>query len=66
VSRGQYDARLYTDDKVKLARALERDVSHTLALIKYDPSPSPARGKECEIATAPSESAILSMAVAQS
>lgn len=32
VSRGQYDARIYTDDKVKLPRALDRDVSHRSAL----------------------------------
>jgi ATP-dependent exoDNAse (exonuclease V) alpha subunit len=32
VSRGQYDARIYTDDKVKLARALSRDVPHRSAL----------------------------------
>ena len=32
VSRGQYDARIYTDDKAKLARALSRDVSHRSAL----------------------------------
>ena len=32
VSRGQYDARIYTDDKVGLARALNRDVSHRSAL----------------------------------
>jgi ATP-dependent exoDNAse (exonuclease V) alpha subunit len=32
VSRGQYDARIYTDDKVKLGRALDRDVSHRSAL----------------------------------
>jgi conjugative relaxase-like TrwC/TraI family protein len=32
VSRGQYDARIYTDDKVKLVRALNRDVSHRSAL----------------------------------
>jgi ATP-dependent exoDNAse (exonuclease V) alpha subunit len=32
VSRGQYDARIYTDDKVKLARTLDRDVSHRSAL----------------------------------
>ena len=30
VSRGQYDAHIYTDDKVKLARALNRDVSHSI------------------------------------
>jgi hypothetical protein len=32
VSRGQYDARIYTDDKVRLPRALDRDVSHGSAL----------------------------------
>ena len=32
VSHGQYDARIYTDDKVKLARSLDRDVSHRSAL----------------------------------
>ena len=32
VSRGQYDARIYTDDKAKLTRALDRDVSHRSAL----------------------------------
>ena len=32
VSRGQYDARIYTDDKLKLPRALGRDVSHRSAL----------------------------------
>jgi ATP-dependent exoDNAse (exonuclease V) alpha subunit len=32
VSRGQYDTRIYTDDKVKLVRALDRDVSHRSAL----------------------------------
>ena len=32
VSRGQYDARIYTDDKARLARALNRDVSHRSAL----------------------------------
>jgi hypothetical protein len=32
VSREQYDARIYTDDKVKLALALNRDVSHISAL----------------------------------
>ena len=32
VSRRQYDARIFTDDKVRLARALDRDVSHRSAL----------------------------------
>ena len=32
VSRGQYDAHIYTDDKAKLPRALDRDVPHRSAL----------------------------------
>jgi ATP-dependent exoDNAse (exonuclease V) alpha subunit len=32
VSRGQHDARIYTDDRTKLAPALARDVSHRSAL----------------------------------
>src|SRR5207249_10533032 len=32
VSRGQYDAQMYTEDKRKLPRALDRDVSHRSAL----------------------------------
>jgi len=40
VSRGQYDARIYTDDKVKLARALDRDVSHRSALERTPVQPS--------------------------
>lgn len=32
LSRGRYDAQLYTDDKGKLRRALDRDVSHSSAL----------------------------------
>jgi hypothetical protein len=31
VSRGQYDARIYTDDKAKRARVLDRDVSQPSA-----------------------------------
>jgi len=40
VSRGQYDARIYTDDKVKLSRALDRDVSHRSALERTPVQPS--------------------------
>jgi ATP-dependent exoDNAse (exonuclease V) alpha subunit len=40
VSRGQYDARIYTDGKVKLARALDRDVSHRSALEHKATAPS--------------------------
>lgn len=32
VSRGRYDAQIYTDDKAKLIDRLERDVSHRSAL----------------------------------
>jgi ATP-dependent exoDNAse (exonuclease V) alpha subunit len=65
VSRGQYEARIYTDDKVKLARALDRDVSRRSALA-HEPAPSPARGAEREVAAATSGSPSQSMAVAQS
>jgi hypothetical protein len=44
VSRGQYDARIYTDDKVKLARALDRDVSHRCALETSPVQPSRQSG----------------------
>jgi len=44
VSRGQYDARIYTDDKVKLARALDRDVSYRSALETTPVQPSRQRG----------------------
>jgi hypothetical protein len=37
VSPGQYDARIYTDDKTKLARALDRDVPHRSALEQTHP-----------------------------
>jgi hypothetical protein len=44
VSRGQYDARIYTDDKVKPARALDRDVSHRFALETTPVQPSRQSG----------------------
>src|SRR5438105_2517122 len=40
VSRGQYDARIYTDDKVKLSRALDRNVSNRSALEYKSGAPS--------------------------
>lgn len=40
VSRGQYDARIYTDDKTKLARALARAMSHRSALERTPVQPS--------------------------
>ena len=43
VSRGQYDARIYTDDRVNLRRALDRDVSHRSALEHKSAGPSSSR-----------------------
>jgi len=48
VSRGQHDARIYTDDKVKLTRALGRDVSHRSALEKSS-APASERGTQGKI-----------------
>jgi len=48
VSRGRYDAQVYTDDKGKLARALDRDVSHRSALEKTLESPSSRQSVERE------------------
>jgi hypothetical protein len=45
VSRGQDDARIYTDDKIKLARALDRDVSHRSALERTPAHPVPQRAE---------------------
>ena len=44
VSRGQDDARIYTDDTVKLARALDRGVSHRCALETTPVQPSRQSG----------------------
>jgi ATP-dependent exoDNAse (exonuclease V) alpha subunit len=32
VSRGRYDAQIYTNDKAQLAHAISRDVSHSAAI----------------------------------
>lgn len=40
LSRGQYDARIYTNDKVKLMRLLDRDVSNRSALEYKSGTPS--------------------------
>jgi conjugative relaxase-like TrwC/TraI family protein len=48
VSRGQHDARIYTDDKVKLTRALGRDVSHRSALEKSS-TPASEQGTQGQI-----------------
>jgi ATP-dependent exoDNAse (exonuclease V) alpha subunit len=39
VSRGRYDAQIYTNDKAQLAHAISRDVSHSAAI---EPCRSPA------------------------
>jgi hypothetical protein len=39
VSRGRYDAQIYTNDKAQLAHAISREVSHSAAI---EPSRSPA------------------------
>jgi len=39
VSRGRYDAQIYTNDKAQLAHAISRDVSHSAAI---EPGRSPA------------------------
>ncbi len=46
VSRGQYDARIYTDDKLKLADALDRDVSHRSALESVPSTSGPIESRE--------------------
>ena len=48
VSRGQHDARIYTDDKVKLTRALGRDVSHRSAL-EQSSTPASEAGTHTQI-----------------
>ena len=63
VSRGQYDARIYTDNKVKLARALDRDVSHRSAL-ERTPEQVSRQSKGCEVSR--SQSAGHTIAVARS
>ena len=50
LSRGRYDARLYIDDKGKLSRLLDRDVSHRSALERNNTSSSPARSAQREVA----------------
>lgn len=43
VSRGRYDAQIYTDDKGKLARTLDRNVSHRSALERNSSASSSRR-----------------------
>ena len=64
VSRGQYDAQLYTDDKVKLARVLSRDVSHRSAL-EHDRGPSLAHAPDRGVSRTESGLASQSIAAAR-
>jgi hypothetical protein len=43
VSRGRYDAQLYTDDKTQLTEQLSRDVSHRSAIEPSRESTPPAQ-----------------------
>jgi len=64
VSRAQYDARIYTDDKAKLTRALTRDVSHRSAL-EHDRGPSLPHAPDPGVSRTESGSASQSIAAAQ-
>jgi len=46
VSRGRFDAHIYTDDKTQLGEALSRDVSHRAALEVGRAAPAPAQTQE--------------------
>jgi ATP-dependent exoDNAse (exonuclease V) alpha subunit len=46
VSRGRYDAQIYTDDKTQLGEALSRDASHRAAFQVGRAAPSPAHMQE--------------------
>ena len=56
VSRGRYDAQIYTNDKANLAQDLSRDVSHRSAIEpnspKIEPSSAPSQAHEPEHAQA--------------
>jgi ATP-dependent exoDNAse (exonuclease V) alpha subunit len=64
ISRGRYDAQIYTDDKVNLARALSRDVSHRSAL-EYDRGASLADASDRGVSRTESGSASQSIAGAR-
>lgn len=64
VSRGRFDAQLYTDDKGKLGRMLDRDVSHRSAMERENGPSSAARSAAQEVG--PSPSAAQTIAVAHS
>lgn len=54
VSRGRYDAQIYTDDKTNLASRLERDVSHRSALERGQAPASPTLGVSRQAGTSES------------
>jgi ATP-dependent exoDNAse (exonuclease V) alpha subunit len=43
ISRGRFDAQIYTNDKAQLAAALDRDVSHRAAIELTRAPASPAQ-----------------------
>jgi ATP-dependent exoDNAse (exonuclease V) alpha subunit len=63
VSRGRYDAQIYTDDKARLADALSRDVAHRSAIAlghssgrptpEHDMVHGPGRGRTEKLTVAP-------------
>ncbi len=57
VSRGRYDAQIYTDDKTQLAAVLSRDVSHRSAIEPGQSRGSRAQEQEIERPSAPRHSA---------
>lgn len=60
VSRGRYDARIYTNDKAQLGEALSREVSHRSALEPGRVPASPTQGMEPS--AAPRQAAELTIA----
>lgn len=50
LSRGRYDAQLYTDNNPKMAQMLSRDVSHRSALERDSPSRSTGHAVERQVA----------------
>jgi hypothetical protein len=62
ISRGRYDAQIYTNDGSQLGEALSRDVSHRSAI---EPGQSPGsrlHGQEIERPSAPSHRADVEIA----
>jgi len=62
VSRGRYDAQIYTNDKTHLAQELSRDVSHRSAI---EPGGSPESAHKIESSSTPSQTHQTGMAQGQ-